>query len=158
MSIETELVNRLPIIIYCDGKRYKRKIEVYPKFTTIDYEDDKKHTLCHSIDTNLFLASYNIFEFINNNKDKIVCMYDTIKVDKDLYSEALAHFEQLPNLNEDCEIVINDCYNPTLYRHDGMWCVDWVSDEGDSVKSFEDESLVEVITKANEYFINKKFK
>lgn len=68
---------------------------------------------------------------------------------------ALIKFKELPNLDENKNITSEDCYNPTLYRYDECWVVDWVSDEGDSILTFEDDDIYNVINKAHDWFNNK---
>lgn len=37
-----------------------------------------------------------------------------------------------------------------------LWCVDWISSEGDSIKSFEHENIIEVIKQASQW-VNENF-
>ena len=80
-----KFVNSIPKIIYCEDKAYTPNIEKCTQYTIIEYKDSKNNILCHSIDTDLFLASYGIRKFISNNKDKIVCVYCDIETNKDVY-------------------------------------------------------------------------
>lgn len=69
--------------------------------------------------------------------------------------QALIKFRDFPNLDEDYDIISENCYNPTLYKYDEYWVVDWVSDEGDSILTFEDADICDVINKAYNWFNNK---
>lgn len=69
--------------------------------------------------------------------------------------QALIKFRDFPNLDENKNITLEDCYNPTLYKYDECWVVDWVSDEGDSILTFEDDDICDAINKAYNWFNNK---
>lgn len=70
---------------------------------------------------------------------------------------ALKEFINLPNLEEDLESTsLEDDYNPTLYKYNGLWCVDWISSNGGCIKSFEHEDIIEVIKQASQW-INENF-
>lgn len=71
-----------------------------------------------------------------------------------LYSPIINYldlFSSLPNFNFNKEIVIDDFYNPTLYKWDGNWIVSWISDEGDSLLDFTSSTPEKVIFKAVKY-------
>lgn len=60
-------------------------------------------------------------------------------------------FSTLPNFNLNRQIVINDCYNPTLYRWDGNWLVSWISEEGDSLLEITGNSPEDAVNNAVKY-------
>lgn len=65
-------------------------------------------------------------------------------------------FQSLPNFNLNKQIVLNDSYNPTLYKWDGYWVVDWISDEEDSLLNVVGNSPEEAIKNAVKY-INENY-
>lgn len=70
----------------------------------------------------------------------------------------------LPNLNliegDGNNIIIvgeDEGYMPTLYKYDGDWHLDWMSqDAGDSLIDFYGSTPTEVITKAYDFYLNLK--
>lgn len=64
-------------------------------------------------------------------------------------------FSSLPNFNLNKQIILNDGYNPTLYKWDGKWTVSWISDEGDSMLDIVGDSPEDAITNAVEYVQSK---
>lgn len=71
--------------------------------------------------------------------------------------QALIKFKKLPNLNDDGDITTQDWYNPTLYKYNGNWVVDWVHicDENDSILTFGDCDICNAINKAYDWYHNK---
>jgi hypothetical protein len=62
--------------------------------------------------------------------------------------QALIKFRDFPNLDEDYNIISENCYTPTLYKYCGDWTVDWVDIMGVILISFEDKDICNVIDKA----------
>lgn len=60
-------------------------------------------------------------------------------------------FSDLPNINMNRQITLNDSYNPTLYKWEGRWIVSWISDEGDSLIEILGDTPEEAIMNAVEY-------
>ena len=60
-------------------------------------------------------------------------------------------FSSLPNFNLNKQIVLNDGYNPTLYKWDGRWLVSWICDDGESLIEIVGNSPEDAIINAVEY-------
>lgn len=60
-------------------------------------------------------------------------------------------FSSLPNFNRNKQIVLNDAYNPTLYKWGGDWTISWISDDGDSILDIVGNSPEEAIKNTVEY-------
>lgn len=58
-------------------------------------------------------------------------------------------FEELPNFNCNMQRVLNDDYNPTLYKWEGRWIVSWVNDDGESLIECEGATPEEAILNAS---------
>lgn len=72
--------------------------------------------------------------------------------------QALIKFRDFPNLDEDMNITSDDCYNPTLYKYNGFWMVDWVDDTGVSLMAIGDKNICNVIDKAHDWLENNVYK
>lgn len=76
---------------------------------------------------------------------------------------ALEKFTLLPNLNivepDGDYIVVNkekdEGYTPTLYYYDEKYVLDWIGEDHDTIKDFNDISPEEVISKAFAWCVNE---
>lgn len=75
----------------------------------------------------------------------------------------LEKFALLPNITmfEEGELTKVDKeqdegYTPTLYWYDRRYCVDWMSEESDTILCFNGDSPEEVINKAFDFCLSKK--
>lgn len=73
-------------------------------------------------------------------------------------AEALIKFRDFPNLDEDYDIISENCYNPTLYKYCEDWIVDWVDTMGVSLVTFEDKDICNAIDKAYVWLQSNIFK
>ena len=72
--------------------------------------------------------------------------------------QALIKFRDFPNLDEDYNIISENCYNPTLYKYCEDWIVDWVDTMGVSLITFEDKDICNAIDKAYVWLQSNIFK
>lgn len=62
--------------------------------------------------------------------------------------QALIKFRDFPIFYEDDGTTSDDCYHATLYKYDGVWTVEWLNDEGQSIFECEADDICDVIEKA----------
>ena len=72
--------------------------------------------------------------------------------------QALIKFRDLPNLDEDQNIISDEWYNPTLYKYNEFWMVDWIDNIGVSLIVFEDKDICNAIEKAHDWVESEVFK
>ncbi len=73
-------------------------------------------------------------------------------------AQALIKFRDLSNLDEDYNIISENCYNPTLYKYYEYWTIDWVNSIGVTLIVFEDEDICNAIEKAYGWLQSNIFK
>ena len=73
-------------------------------------------------------------------------------------AQALIKFRDLPIFYEDDGTTSDDCYSATLYKYDGVWTIEWLNDENQSIFECEADDICDVIEKAYNWAENNIYK
>ena len=65
--------------------------------------------------------------------------------------QALIKFRDFPIFYEDDGETSDDCYSATLYKYDGVWTIEYLNDEGQSIFECEADDICDVIDKAHKW-------
>ena len=93
------------------------------------------------------------YDGLMDASEEILKYLNALKVKEEEEDTSLEKFKSLQHISGGLNKTLDDWgYAPSLYYFDGSWLVDWISYEGDSIKSFTGETPEEAIDKACEWF------